>query len=255
MEHMQKPSQRLYLAGINSIVEALSASSNAVEKIFVRYGASVPPPIAALARQQVVPVATLSREKFDQLARQIGTTKHHQNVIALRRAYRSVQWEDVLALGDRRPPPVIVACDQITDPHNFGAIIRSAAAAGSDAVVAPLHNSAPMTAATLTAASGATEHIPLVRVRSLVTALARGREHGFQIIGTSADGEQLYTAPIYNCPLIVVIGSEGSGLRRSIRRLCDRLVRIPLARPIESLNASVAAAVVLFEIRRQRAMG
>jgi 23S rRNA (guanosine2251-2'-O)-methyltransferase len=112
-----------------------------------------------------------------------------------------------------------------------------------------------MTAATLSAASGAIEHIPLVRVRSLVTALANARERGFTIIGTAADGEQLYTAPIYDCPLIVVIGSEGSGIRRSIRRLCDRLIRIPLARPIESLNASVAAAVVLFEIQRQRATG
>ncbi|GIV56581.1 MAG: putative TrmH family tRNA/rRNA methyltransferase YacO [Candidatus Kapaibacterium sp.] len=252
---MQNSSHQLYFAGVNPTLEALSASEHAVEKIFIRHGASIPPMIAALARQQMVPVATLSREKFDRLARQIGATKHHQNIIALRRAYQMLRWDDVLALSNRTPPPIVVACDQITDPHNFGAIIRSAAAAGADAVVAPIHNSAPMTAATLSAASGAIEHIPLVRVRSLVTALADARERGFAIIGTAADGEQLYTAPIYDCPLIVVIGSEGSGIRRSIRRLCDRLVRIPLARPIESLNASVAAAVVLFEIRRQRTMG
>ncbi len=252
MDQAQVDVSHLYLAGINPILEALKSDDAALEKIFVRHGSKHPASLTSLARQRMIPLSTLSNEKFDRLAKQIGAHKHHQNVIALRRAYRTLSWDHVLALITRIPPPIVVACDQITDPHNFGAIIRSAAAAGADAVIAPVHNSAPLTPATMAAASGAIEHIPIVRVRSLVTALADARERGFQIIGTAADGEHLYTMLRYDQPLIVVIGSEASGIRQSIRRLCHTFVRIPLARPIESLNASVAAAIVLFEIQRQR---
>ncbi|MCS7302551.1 MAG: 23S rRNA (guanosine(2251)-2'-O)-methyltransferase RlmB [Bacteroidota bacterium] len=241
----------IYLTGINPILTALREHAP-IEKIFLRYGSDPPDEILRRARHHGIPFAVLSREKFDHLVHQIGAFKHHQNIIALRRIYQTVEWSECLASVSSVPPPCIVACDQITDPHNFGAIVRTAAAAGAEAVLTTLHNSAPMTPATIAASSGAFERIPIVRVRSLLTALAAAKEKGFWIIGTAHDGEHLYTEHLYDRPVIVVIGSEGHGMRRSIRRLCDAVVRIPLARSIESLNASVAAGVVLFELRRQR---
>ncbi|MCX8050645.1 MAG: 23S rRNA (guanosine(2251)-2'-O)-methyltransferase RlmB [Chlorobi bacterium] len=244
-------SEGLYIAGINPIVEALRADAP-IEKLYVRHGTSLPPHLERLARNAEIPIASLAHNKFDDLARRIGAVKHHQNIIALRRAYRNWEWEEFrrTALSDRA---LVVACDRITDPHNFGAIARTAAAAEATALITPIHDTAPITPAAISAASGAFEHIPIVRVRSLVTALADAKNVGWWIIGTGSDGTHLYTDPLYDRPVIVVIGSEGSGIRRSILRLCDTVVRIPLAGNIESLNASVAAGIVLFEIRRQRA--
>lgn len=243
--------QPVYIVGIHSTLDALQ-NEGAIEKIFIRFGASVPAEVNQHAQRQGIPIAILSRQKFDRLAQQIGATKHHQNIIALRRAYSMLEWAVICSWANRAKPPVVVACDHITDPHNFGAIVRTAAAADADAIVTTIHNSAPITPAAITAASGAFERIPIARVRSLVTALADAKDCGYWVIGTDSHGDRLYTDALYDRPLILVIGSEGSGMRRSIRRLCDTIVRIPLARDMESLNASVAAAIVLFELRRQR---
>lgn len=243
--------QPLYVVGIHPTLAALR-TEGAIEKIFIRFGASVPAEVHHRAHQQGILIATLSRQKFDRLAQRIGATKHHQNIIALRRAYSTVEWAIICSWANRANPPLVLACDHITDPHNFGAIVRTAAAADVDAVVTTIHNTAPITPAAISAASGAFERIPIARVRSLATALAAAKDCGYWVIGTASNGDRLYTDALYDRPLILVIGSEGSGMRRSIRRLCDAIVRIPLAREVESLNASVAAAIVLFEILRQR---
>jgi 23S rRNA (guanosine2251-2'-O)-methyltransferase len=244
----------IYLVGINATLEALRTGAP-IEKIFVRYGSIAPSSLVRLAQTHAIPITTLSHEKFDRLAHQIGATKHHQNVIALRQMYRSLPWESVRDRAATNPQALVVACDQITDPHNLGAIARTAAAVGADALMMPVHNTAPITPAAITASSGAFEHLPLIRVRSLVTTLANAKEHGWWIVGTDTRGTHLYTDSIYDRPIIVVIGSEGSGIRRSIQRLCDAVVSIPTTTAVESLNASVAAGVILFEIRRQRTMG
>lgn len=249
-----QPNDGIYLCGINATLEALGSHAP-IEKIFVRFGSELPPSLRRLAQDQQIPLARLSHEKFDRLAKQIGAVKHHQNVIALRQQYRELPWESVRPLASSNPRALLVACDQITDPHNLGAIARTAAAAGADALLLSVHNTAPITPTATSAAAGAFEHLPVVRVRSLVTTLANAKDHGWWIIGTAVNGTHHYTEQLYERPLIVVIGSEGSGIRRSVQRLCDALVRIPIAAPIESLNASVAAGIILFELRRQQSMG
>lgn len=240
----------IYLYGINPILEALRAGAP-LEKIYVRYGMQLDRRIHQLAKQQGVPIAMLSHQRFLRLAGEIGALQHHQGIIALRCAYRQATLDDVLAYFDLHRS-LVVACDQITDPHNLGAIVRTACAAGVQAIIASEHHTAAITPAALSAASGAFEHVSVVRVPSLVTALTKAKEHGYWVIGTSGNGTHLYTDPLYDRPVIVVIGSEGRGMRRSVEKVCDAIVRIPLYGPLESLNASVAAGIVLFEIVRQR---
>ncbi len=243
----------IYLSGYNAISEALRSNAP-IEKIFLRFGSTLPQSIVRHAHERQIPISTLSHEKFDRLARQIGASKHHQNIIALRQMYHAVAWESVRTLAQTKATALLVACDQITDPHNLGAIARTAAAAGADALITPLHNTAPITPAALAAASGAFEHIRFVRVRSLLTTLANAKEYGWWIIGSDASGSHRYTDHLYDRPVIVVVGSEGSGIRRSVLRICDAVIQIPMAPTVESLNASVATGVVLFEIRRQQTM-
>ncbi|MCX7929558.1 MAG: 23S rRNA (guanosine(2251)-2'-O)-methyltransferase RlmB [Chlorobi bacterium] len=243
--------ESIYLVGINAIAEALRTGAP-IEKVYVRYGSTLPPPLRRLVAEADIQLTELSREKFDRLVRQIGGTRHHPTAIALRQMYRTAELDQVLTIPQHTGSGLVVVCDRVSDPHNFGAIVRTAVAGGADAVITSTHDSAPITPVTIAAASGAFEHIPIVRTASLVAALDRAKHHGWWIIGSSSDGEQLYTDRLYDRPVMLVVGSEGSGMRRSIQRLCDVVVRIPLDPRMESLNVSVATGIMLFEIRRQR---
>ncbi len=149
-------------------------------------------------------------------------------------------------------PPLVVACDGITDPHNLGAIARSAAAAGADGLILPTRGSAPLTGAVEKAAAGALDHLSIAAVGNLTSALPECKDRGLWVVGTAREGDVgLYEADL-TVPLVLVFGSEGAGLRPGVRKHCDVTVTIPIAERVDSLNVSVAAGVLLFEAVRQR---
>ncbi len=198
---------------------------------------------AGIAWQEV------GRRELDRLA----SGENHQGVVArveLRPAGSERDLEQLLV--DLTLPPFLLVLDGVTDPHNLGACLRSADAAGVQAVIAPRDRACGLTAVARKVASGAAESVPFIQVTNLARTLRFLKENGVWVVGTAGEGEQsLYDTQLTG-PLALVLGAEGSGLRRLTREVCDLLVRIPMAGSVSSLNVSVAAGVVLFEALRQR---
>lgn len=185
-------------------------------------------------------------EELDALAE--GT--RHQGLLALAGEYPYAGWDVVTALGD---DALIVALDEVTDPHNFGAIVRSAVAFGADAILTLKDRAAPVTPVVVRASAGATEHAHIVRVTNLARTLASLRDEGRQIVGLAAEGDvALGALPPSDRGRVIVVGSEGHGLRPLVRKQCDVLARIPMPGTIASLNASVAAGIALYAASIQR---
>jgi 23S rRNA (guanosine2251-2'-O)-methyltransferase len=186
----------------------------------------------------------------DELERLCGSPDH-QGVVAEVDPYPYAD-PDSLFEGDDGQG-LIVALDQIQDPHNLGAVCRAAEVAGAAGVVIPERRAASVTAAACKASAGAVEHLPVARVRNLADWLAEAKQAEAWIYGADADAERHYTDVEWTGRAVLVLGSEGKGLRQRVAKTCDELVSIPLSGKVGSLNASVAAAVILFEARRQRA--
>jgi 23S rRNA (guanosine2251-2'-O)-methyltransferase len=246
----------LFVYGRRAVAEALRAGRD-IEKIFIEYG--VQPhgirDILAGAKERGIPVMTSDKKKFAVLEKTAGAGNYAQGVIALVVAYTAVD-EEVLfqqALAHSKVP-VLVALDGINDPHNLGAIARSVVCAGGYGLILPSHHSSPITSVAIKTGAGAFEYLAVSKVTNLHRTLERAKEAGYWIIGTDADSTHAYTAPLYDRPIVLLIGGEGSGMRSSTRKACDAIVSIPLHGALSSLNASVAAGVVLFEIARQRSL-
>jgi 23S rRNA (guanosine2251-2'-O)-methyltransferase len=196
-----------------------------------------------LARQAAVPVRFEPRLALDRLA---GTSAH-QGVVALGAAKKYAELEAVVQAG------ILVVLDGVEDPHNLGAIIRTAHAAGAAGVVIPERRAANVTDVVAKAAAGALEYLPVVRVTNINRTLEELKERGYWIYGLDERGTEDYDRIQYSAPTALVLGAEGKGLHEQVRKHCDMLVRIPLAGKISSLNVSVAAGIVLFEWKRRRA--
>jgi 23S rRNA (guanosine2251-2'-O)-methyltransferase len=232
------------LCGINPVVEALRAA-RPLERVLVAQGAGGPrlQEIIDLARRQSIPVRFEPRNALERLA---GTSAH-QGVIALGSAKKYAGLEELQG-GE-----LLVVLDGVEDPHNLGAIIRTAHAAGASAVVIPERRAVGVTDVVAKAAAGALEHLPIVRVGNINRALEDLKERGYWIYGLDERGPEDYARVQYGAPAALVFGGEGHGLHEQVRKHCDLLVRIPVAGKISSLNVSVAAGVVLFEWKRRRA--
>lgn len=230
-------------AGIHPVLEALRAGRS-LDRIVIAKGAANPriQQIIQLARQLSIPVRFEPREALDRLAGGAA----HQGVLALGAPYGYAALEDVWEGAD-----LLVLLDGVEDPHNLGAIIRTAHAAGAAAVIIPERRSVGLTEAVVKAACGALEYLKVVRVTNLNRALESLKQRGFWIYGLDERGPEPYDRVEYHRPTAFVLGGEGRGLHRLTRARCDVLVRIPVAGPIASLNVSVAAGVVLFEWRRR----
>jgi 23S rRNA (guanosine2251-2'-O)-methyltransferase len=235
------------LIGIHAVREALAAG-RALERVVVaqgRHGERIDE-IVDLARRRRVPVRFEGREQLDRLAE----TAHHQGVVALAAAKRALEIEDLL---DRaRRPGLIVLLDGVEDPRNLGAIVRSALAAGADGLVIPERRAAGLTETVAQTAAGALEHLPVARVKNLVRAMELLKESNYWLVGLDERAEERHTGIDYNASIGLVLGGEGKGLHELTRKQCDWLVSIPTVGPVRSLNVSVAAGVVLFEVVRQR---
>src|SRR5579871_5725292 len=231
------------LSGIHPVAEALRAR-RPFDRVLVAQGAGGPrlQEIIDLARQASIPVRFEQRAALDRLA---GSSSH-QGVVALGAAQKYADLDSVAAAG------VLVLLDGVEDPHNLGAIIRTAHAAGTAGVVIPERRAAGLTDVVAKAAAGALEYLPVIRVVNLNRALEQLKEHGFWIYGLDERGDQDYDRVDFASPAVLVLGGEGKGLHEQVRKHCDVLVRIPLVGQISSLNVSVAAGVVLFDWRRRQ---
>lgn len=239
------------IVGRKPVIEALKAGT-AIEKIVLLSGIQGTPieEIRSLAKQQKVPIVETSRQQF----REIANDQMTQGVVATlttRHKYASV--ESILEIASRQQTkPLVLILDEIEDPHNLGALIRTAECAGAHGVIIPKHHSAPVNATVTKASAGATEHIAIAEVTNVVNTIDELKKENFWIVGLDEEGDKLFDAVDYTSPIAIVVGNEGKGIRRLVREHCDFLVRIPLHGKIQSLNASVAGALVMFEVVRQR---
>lgn len=238
------------IEGRNAVIEALRAGTP-IDKIYLAKGETDAAlgHIASTARSKGIVVTDADRRKLDAMSR----THAHQGVIAVAavREYASV--EDILAAAQEKgEAPLLVICDELSDPHNLGAVIRTAECAGAHGIVIPKRRSAGLTAIVAKTSAGAVSYLPVARVPNLTALLKDLKRQGIWIFGTAAEGTtSLYQAD-FKGPSAIVIGSEGDGMGRLVREQCDFLVSIPMRGKINSLNASAAAAVVLYEAVRQR---
>ena len=238
------------IEGRNAVIEALRTEAS-IDKIFIQKGEvdKTLGHIASKARAAGIVVVEADRRKLDGMSR----THAHQGVIALAAVREYVSVDDILAdAAAKNEPPLIVVCDEISAPHNLGAILRTAECAGAHGVIIPKRRSAGLTAVVAKTSAGAVSYIPVARVANIPSLLKDLKKQGVWVFGTAADGTaDLYTADLKG-PAAIVIGSEGSGMTRLVSENCDFLVSIPMKGRISSLNASAAAAILLYEAVRQR---
>lgn len=262
--------------GVQPVLETLRAGVRAIEKIFIAEGANDArvQKIYEAAREANIPLRRASREEINRLAREINQTHNfdahqsnselfnnqvnHQGVIALVAAARYANGEDLLNDLSARigsdDEPLAIVLDGIEDPRNLGAIIRTAECAGAHGIFIPERRAAGLTSTVAKAAAGALEYMPVARVTNIVNTIDDLKQRGIWTIGTSGDARVEYTNFDWTVPCAIVLGGEGEGMRRLVRERCDAVVKLPLRGRIESLNVSVAAGVVLYEILRQRSL-
>ena len=238
------------IEGRNAVTEALRSGA-AIDKIYLAKGETdrTLGRIAADARKKNIVVVEVDRRKLDAMS----ATHSHQGVIAVAAVREYATVEQILqSAADRGEKPLLVVCDEISDPHNLGAIIRTAECAGAHGVIIPKRRSAGLTAVVAKTSAGAVSYLPVARVPNLPALLKDLQKQGIWVFGTAAEGTtDLYHADLKGAAAIV-IGSEGDGMSRLVRENCDFLVSIPMKGQISSLNASAAAAILLYEAVRQR---
>ena len=238
------------IEGRNAVIEALRAGEN-IDKIFIQKGETDKTlgHIASKARAAGIVVVDADKRKLDGMSR----THAHQGVIALAAMREYVSVEDILEkAAEKGEKPLIVICDEISDPHNLGAIIRTAECAGAHGIGIPKRRSAGLTAVVAKTSAGAVAHMPVARVANIPSLIKDLKKQGVWVFGTAAKGTtNLYEADLKGAAAIV-IGSEGDGMTRLAEENCDFLVSIPMKGKLNSLNASAAAAILLYEAVRQR---
>ena len=248
---IQAPEEdQVLLEGRNAVLEALRAGRT-IDKVYLAAGGgdSALNRIASLAKETGAVVVSTDRRKLDQMS----TTGAHQGVIAVAAAHDYATIDDMLALADSRgQAPLLILCDEISDPHNLGAIIRTADCAGAHGVIIPKRRNVGLTGTVAKASAGAVEYLPVARVSNLTAAIRELQERGVWVFGAAADGEQTLYQSDFTAPTAFVIGSEGSGMSRLVSQACDVRISIPMSGHIDSLNASVAAAILIYEAMRQR---
>ncbi|MBP3501804.1 MAG: 23S rRNA (guanosine(2251)-2'-O)-methyltransferase RlmB [Oscillospiraceae bacterium] len=241
------------IEGRNAVIEALRTET-AIDKIYIAKGETDKTlgHIASKARDRGIVVVEADRRKLDHMSR----THAHQGVIALAAVREYVSVQSILeAAAEKGEAPLLVVCDEISDPHNLGAILRTAECAGAHGVIIPKRRSAGLTAVVAKTSAGAVSYMPVARVPNMAALLKDLKKQGVWVFGTAAEGTTtLYDADLKG-PAAIVIGSEGDGMSRLVTENCDFLVSIPMKGQISSLNASAAAAILLYEAVRQRRNG
>lgn len=237
------------VAGRNAVMEALKGSRS-VNKLMIANGSTEGSikEIIAVAKEKGVNIQYWDRSKLDSIARGI----RHQGVLAQVAPVQYAELEDIFQVAkDRNEPPFIVLLDELEDPHNLGAILRTADAAGVHGVLIPKHRSCPLSATVAKTSAGAVEHVPVARVGNLVQTIKKLKQEGLWVAAADMDGKDYYDTDLTG-PLLLIIGSEGQGVGRLVKEQCDFVVRIPMVGRINSLNASVAGSILMYEAMKQR---
>jgi 23S rRNA (guanosine2251-2'-O)-methyltransferase len=229
--------------GVHPVREALRAR-RPLDKVLIAKGTGGPriQEIVDLCRDSSVPVRFEAREMLDRVSKGIP----HQGVVAFGAVHGFVELSEVAA-----DAKLLVLLDGVEDPHNLGAVIRTAHAAGANAVIVPERRAAPLTETVERAAAGALEYLPVARVTNVTQALEKLKQQGYWIYGLDERGTEQYDRVQYAQPTVIVLGGEGKGIHQGVQKHCDVLVKIPMSGQVSSLNVSVAAGVVLFELRRR----
>ena len=235
--------------GRNPVIEALRSDSE-INKIYLAKGElqGSAKEIVALAKEKGVQIQTVERAKLDQMF----TKENHQGVAASIAEANYVDWQDMLESARKKgEDPLLIILDELEDPHNLGAILRSADAVGAHGVIIPKRRAVALTAGVAKAAAGAVAYVPVARVSNLAQTIEALKKEGVWVAGAAMGGTEVYKQNLTG-PLAIVIGSEGKGLGRLVAEKCDFLISLPMQGKINSLNASVATGVILYEVLRQR---
>ena len=235
------------ICGRNPVLEALKSESS-IDTIYINGEGGILGKIRSMAKSNGVVVKDVSSQKLDQMT----DNASHQGVAATIACAEYVTVEDILEISEKKgTSPFIIICDEIEDPHNLGAIIRTAEAAGADGVIIPKRRSASLNSTVHKTSAGAASWVPVARVSNLASAIDKLKDNGVWIYGTDASGEN-YDGVDLKGSIALVIGSEGFGMGRLIKEKCDFLLKLPMNGKITSLNASVAAGIFMYEAVRQR---
>jgi 23S rRNA (guanosine2251-2'-O)-methyltransferase len=239
------------IAGRQPVIEALKSQSTMIEKIYLLHGirGSQIDKIKNLARKKGVPFVELNKQRFRELASDIAT----QGVIAVISEAKYISIDDILNTAkEKNEPPFILILDEIVDPQNFGALVRTAECAGVHGIITTKHHTAIINSTVARASAGAVAHVGIAKVTNLAQTLDELKEKGIWIVGADANAPKYYYEVDYTMPVAIVIGNEGRGLRFLTKQKCDFLVKIPMYGKVESLNASVAGALIMYEVVRAR---
>ena len=237
------------IIGRNPVMEAIR-SGREIEKIFIKKGGAEGSIVSIIkkARDNGIIVTEVDKQKLDSLSE----GGNHQGIVAIAAVCEYATVGDILKRAEEKgKPPFIIICDKITDPHNLGSIIRTANCVGADGVIVPKRNSVGLNSVVDKTSAGALEYTPVAKVTNIARTLDELKEKGLWIAGADMGEQAMYDADLTGA-IGLVIGSEGEGISRLVREKCDFLVSIPMSGKINSLNASVAAAVLMYEIARQR---
>jgi len=248
-ESINDPMDRSLIFGRNPVIAALQAHRS-INKLLIAKGASGREisTIIDLARSSGVVYQFVDRRRLDTLTH--GT---HQGVVAIGAEQAYVDFDELLSTTRRRgESPFLIMLDGIQDPHNLGSIVRSADAAGAHGVIIPRRHAAGITPVVVKASAGAVEWVPVARVSNLNQAIQKLKSSGLWCIGLEVDGNESFDRVDYTGPVVIVVGGEGTGLRPLVRRGCDTVVRLPIGGHTGSMNAAVAAAILMYEVFRQR---
>lgn len=252
MDNKKSPEREMpedMVAGRNAVMEALKGSRS-VNKIMVAKGSNEGSikEIIAVAKEKGVNIMYMERSKIDSMARGI----RHQGVLAQVAPVQYVELEDILQIArDKNEPPFILLLDELEDPHNLGALLRTADAAGVHGVLIPKRRSVPLSATVAKTSAGAVEYVPVARIVNMVQTIRRLKDEGLWVAAADMDGTDYYEADMTG-PLLLIVGSEGHGVGRLVKEQCDFVVRIPMMGKINSLNASVAGSILMYEAMKQR---
>ena len=238
------------IAGRKPVIEALNAGTP-VEKIYILRGTHGEPidTIKRLARQKNILCSETDKHVIEKFSRDTNS----QGVVAIVGTKEYIDVDEILSVATaKNEKAFILLFDEIEDPHNLGALIRSAVCLGAHGGIIPKHNAAPVNETVAKTSAGASAHFPIAKVTNIAATIEELKEKGIWIVGTDADAQRGFTDVDYSMPVALVIGNEGKGIRRLVKEKCDFLVKIPMTGSFDSLNASVAGALIMYEVFRKR---
>ncbi|MTT32787.1 23S rRNA (guanosine(2251)-2'-O)-methyltransferase RlmB [Terrilactibacillus sp. BCM23-1] len=237
-----------FIIGRHAVLEALEAGRE-INKLWINKESHGVKQLIDKAGQKGVTIQFVPRKKLDQLT----NSSTHQGIVASIAAYEYADIDDLFQLAEKKnETPFFILLDGIEDPHNLGSILRTADSVGAHGVIIPKRRAAGLTQVVSKASTGAIEYIPVARVTNLARTIDELKERGIWFAGTAAEGSQDYRKAEFDMPICLVMGNEGKGLSRLVREKCDYLISIPMAGHVTSLNASVAAAILMYEVYRKR---